>query len=125
MNEQAKNIHEIVKSLSDQFDMNKTSNVTPPKQQQVVVEHDMELIEDAMDFEDIIADTYIYIWKRVEDELCHHVKEPTQEMIDAIAELFVVEKTPKPFDYVEHKKNVSKEVDDMLSFMNIRGDKND
>jgi Mg-chelatase subunit ChlI len=94
MNEQAQNIHEIIKSLADQFDMNKT---TPPKQEEVV-EHDIDIIEDAMDFEEIIADTYIYIWKRVEDELYHHVKEPTTEMINAIAELFVVEKTPRSFD---------------------------
>lgn len=94
MNEQAQQIHEIIKSLADQFDMNKT---TPPKQEEVA-EHDIDIIEDAMDFEEIIADTYIYIWKRVENELCHHVKEPTTEMIDAIAELFVVEKTPRSFD---------------------------
>ncbi len=113
MNEQAKNIHEIIKSLADQFDMNKT----PPKQEEVV-EHDIDVIEDAMDFEEIIADTYIYIWKRVEDELCHHVKEPTQEMIDAIAELFVVEKTPRSFDEIFQGTN------DQLESLNITGDKN-
>tara|TARA_R100000654_G_scaffold53322_2_gene79431 strand:+ start:492 stop:860 length:369 start_codon:yes stop_codon:yes gene_type:complete len=121
MNEQTNLIHEIVKELADKFDMNKAT----PQQEEVVVEHDIDTIEDAMDFEEIIADTYIYIWKRVEDELCNHVKEPTQEMIDAIAELFVVEKTSRSFDQVEHRKNVSKEVDDMLSFLNIRGDNND
>jgi len=98
MNEQAKQIHEIIKSLADQFDMNKT---TPPKKEEITVVHDQEqidLIEDDIDFEEIIADTYIYIWKRVEDELCNHVKEPTSEMIDTIAELFVVEKTKRSFD---------------------------
>tara|TARA_R110002020_G_scaffold188556_3_gene387293 strand:- start:1600 stop:1947 length:348 start_codon:yes stop_codon:yes gene_type:complete len=114
MNEQAKQIHEIISSLADQFDMNKT----PPKQKEVVVEHDIDLIEDAMDFEEIIADTYIYIWKRVEDELYKHVEEPTQEMIDAIAELFVVEKTPRSFDEIFEGTN------DQLESLNIRGDKN-
>lgn len=114
MNEQAQQIHEIIKSLADQFDMNKT---TPPRQEDVV-EHDIDIIEDAMDFEEIIADTYIYIWKRVEDELCHHVKEPTTEMIDAIAELFVVEKTPRSFDEMFQGTN------DQLESLNIRGDKN-
>jgi len=118
MNEQAKNIHELISSLADRFDMNKTLNVTPPKQEEVVVEHDMDLIEDAMDFEEIIADTYIYICKRVEDELCHHVKEPTQEMIDVIAELFVVEKTPRSFDEMFEGTN------DQLESLSIRGDKN-
>ncbi len=93
MNEQAQQIHEIIKSLADQFDMNKT---TPPKQEEVV-EHDIDIIEDKIDFEEIIADTYIYIWKRVEEELFNHVKEPTSEMIDTIAELFVVEKTKRSF----------------------------
>jgi hypothetical protein len=106
MNEQAKNIHEIVKSLADKFDMNKTL----PKQEEVV-EHDIDIIEDAMDFDDIIADTYHYIWNRVEDELCHHVKEPTTEMINAIAELFVVEKTPKSFD--EMFKGTNNQIDSL------------
>ena len=114
MNEQSQNIHEIIKSLADKFDMNKTIS---PKQEQVV-EHDIDILEDKIDFEEIIADTYIYIWKRVEDELCHHVKEPTQEMIDAIAELFVVEKTPRSFDEIFQGTN------DQLESLNIRGDKN-
>jgi len=113
MNEQAKNIHEIIKSLADQFDMNKT----PPKQEEVV-EHDIDVLEDNIDFEEIIADTYIYIWKRVEDELYKHVDEPTSEIIDAIAELFVVEKTPRSFDEIFQGTN------DQLESLNIRGDKN-
>jgi hypothetical protein len=113
MNEQAQNIHEIIKSLADQFDMNKT----PPKQEKVV-EHDIDIIEDAMDFDDIIADTYHYIWNRVEDELCHHVKEPTTEIIDTIAELFVVEKTPRSF------YEIFQDTNHQLDSLNIRVDKN-
>jgi len=115
MNEQAKNIHEIIKSLADQFDMNKA---IAPKQEEVVVEHDIDVLEDNIDFEEIIADTYIYIWKRVEDELYKHVDEPTSEIIDAIAELFVVEKTPRSFDEIFQGTN------DQLESLNIRGDKN-
>jgi len=115
MNEQAKNIHEIIKSLADQFDMNKA---IAPKQEEVVVEHDIDVLEDNIDFEEIIADTYIYIWKRVEDELYKHVDEPTSEIIDAIAELFVVEKTPRSFDEIFQGTN------DQLESLNITGDKN-
>jgi len=119
MNEQAQNIHEIIKSLADKFDMNKTLSVTPPKQEEVV-EHDIDIIEDKIDFDDIIADTYHFIWNRVEDELYKHVEEPTSEIIDAIAEQINVKRKQRSYEEILMFKGTN----DQLDSLNIRGDKN-
>jgi hypothetical protein len=113
MNEQAKYIHEIISSLADQFDIGKTLNMTPPQRQEVVVEHDIDVIEDSIDFEEIIADTYIYIWKRVEDELYKHVEEPTSEIIDAIAEQIKVKRKQRSHEEIPMFKGTNDQLDSL------------
>lgn len=111
MNEQAKYIHEIISSLADQFDIGKTLSMTPPQRKEI--EHDIDTIEDAIDFEEIIADTYIYIWKRVEDEIYKHVDEPTSEIVDAIAEQINVKRKQRSYEEIPMFEGTKDQLDSL------------
>lgn len=111
MNEQAKYIHEIISSLADQFDIGKTLSMTPPQRKEI--EHDIDVLEDNIDFEEIIADTYIYIWKRVEDEIYKHVDEPTSEIVDAIAEQINVKRKQRLYEEIPMFKGTKDQLDSL------------
>lgn len=111
MNEQAKYIHEIISSLADQFDIGKTLSMTPPQRKEI--EHDIDVLEDNIDFEEIIADTYIYIWKRVEDEIYKHVDEPTSEIVDAIAEQINVKRKQRSYEEIPMFKGTKDQLDSL------------
>lgn len=111
MNEQAKYIHEIISSLADQFDIGKTLSMTPPQRKEI--EHDIDVLEDNIDFEEIIADTYIYIWKRVEDEIYKHVDEPTSEIVDAVAEQILVKRKQRSYEEIPMFEGTKDQLDSL------------